>query len=145
MQFCQQCAEKLPLFKWANLFYYTMVNSFSRYLPNLRCQFDILRPQQLTLSPIQLSVHCTVLYYSDTQGSYLYNCHHSAFVIFTVKLHTTLPQCQNTTMTTAVKLQNTPSTVTRLSLLYSCLGHDTQVCWKLRHQKIAEMPISLHV
>ena len=62
MQFCQQCVEKLLLLKRDNLFYYTTVNSFSRYLANLRCQFDILRPQQVTLSAIYLSVlHCTVL------------------------------------------------------------------------------------
>ena len=42
------------------------------------------------------ALHCTAVADSETQGWYLYNCHHSAFVIFTVKLHTTLPQCQNT-------------------------------------------------
>ena len=38
------------------------------------------------------------------------------------------------TLTTPVKLDNTdllPSTDTRLPLLYSCLGHDTQICGKI--------------
>ena len=49
-----------------------------------------------------------------------------------VKLHND-NYCQST---------KTQSTVTRLSLLYSCLGPDTQICLKLTHQKLAEILIS---
>ena len=46
------------------------------------------------------------------------------------------------TLISPVKLDNTdllPSTVTRLPLIYSCLGHDTQIFGKRRQLKIAKI------